>query len=78
MFEENPDAVITGVYYIKLSDAMIMVREKNWITIPNVDPGQLLEAWQTGMDIMMIPIKVLQEMKDEEPSDHSVSDKSDH
>jgi hypothetical protein len=65
--EANPDAVVTGVYYIKCSDAMIMVRNKDWITIPNVDPGQLIEAWQTGMDVMMIPISLLQAMKDEAP-----------
>ena len=65
--EKNPDAVVTGVYYIKCSDAMIMVRNQDWITIPNVDPGQLIEAWQTGMDVMMIPIHVLQAMKDEAP-----------
>jgi hypothetical protein len=65
--EKNPDAVVTGVYYIKCSDAMIMVRNQDWITIPNVDPGQLIEAWQTGMDVMMIPISILQAMKDEAP-----------
>lgn len=65
--EENPDAVVTGVYYIKCSDAMIMVRDQDWITIPNVDPGQLIEAWQTGMDAMIIPIKLLKEMKEEAP-----------
>lgn len=65
--EANPDAVITGVYYIKCSDAMIMVREKDWITIPNVDPGQVIEAWQTGMDIMLIPIEILRQMKEEDP-----------
>ena len=65
--EANPDAVVTGVYYIKCSDAMIMVRNQDWITIPNVDPGQLIEAWQTGMDVMMIPISLLQAMKDEAP-----------
>ena len=65
--EENPGQIITGVYYIKLSDAMIMVRSDNWITIPNVDPGQLIEAWQTGMDIMLIPIDLLKQMKEEEP-----------
>ena len=65
--EKNPDAVVTGVYYIKCSDAMIMVRNKDWITIPNVNPGQLIEAWQTGMDVMMIPISILQAMKDEAP-----------
>lgn len=65
--EENPGCVVTGVYYIKCSDAMIMVRNKDWITIPNVDPGQLIEAWQTGMDAMLIPIDLLRQMKDEEP-----------
>lgn len=65
--EENPGAVVTGVYYIKCSDAMIMVRHNDWITIPNVDPGQLIEAWQTGMDAMLIPIDLLREMKAEAP-----------
>lgn len=65
--EENPDAIVTGVYYIKCSDAMIMVRNGDWITIPNVDPGQLIEAWQTGMDAMLIPISILKEMKEEAP-----------
>ncbi len=65
--EANPDTVVTGVYYIKLSSAMIMVKKDDWITVPNVDPGQLIEAWQTGMDIMLIPISILKRMKDAEP-----------
>lgn len=65
--EKNPNTVVTGVYYIKCSDAMIMVRNGDWITIPNVDPGQLIDAWQTGMDVMLIPIDILKRMKDEEP-----------
>jgi len=65
--EANPNSIVTGVYYIKCSDAMIMVREKDWITIPNVDPGQLIEAWQTGMDVMLIPIEILKQMKEEAP-----------
>jgi len=65
--EQYPDAVITGVYYIKCSDAMIMVREGDWITIPDVAPGQIIEAWQTGMDIMLIPIDILRQMKEEAP-----------
>jgi Methyltransferase domain len=65
--EQNPGSVVVGVYYIKLSDAMIMVRTGDWITVPNVDPGQILEAWQTGMDCMLIPIDLLKEMKEEEP-----------
>jgi hypothetical protein len=65
--EANPGCIVTGVYYIKCSDAMIMVRNGNWITIPNVDPGQLIEAWQTGMDAMLIPIEILRQMKKEAP-----------
>ncbi len=65
--EANPGAVVTGVYYIKLSNAMIMVREGNWISIPNVDPGQVIEAWQTGMDAMLIPIDVLRKLKEQDP-----------
>jgi SAM-dependent methyltransferase len=65
--EKNPGAIVTGVYYIKCSDAMIMVRHNDWITIPNVDPGQLIQAWQTGMDAMLIPIQILKDMKAEAP-----------
>lgn len=65
--EKNPNSIVTGVYYIKCSDAMVMVRDRNWITIPNVDPGQLLEAWMVGMDAMLIPIKLLRDMKQEAP-----------
>ena len=65
--EENPGTVVAGVYYIKLSDAMIMVKKDDWIVIPNVDPGQLIEAHQTGMDCMLIPIEILKSMKEEAP-----------
>lgn len=65
--EENPNSIVVGVYYIKASGAMIMTKTNSWITIPNVDPGQLFEAWQTGMDCMLIPIDLLRQMKEEEP-----------
>jgi hypothetical protein len=65
--EANPNSVVTGVYYIKCSDAMIMTRTDDYIVIPNVDPGQVIEAWQTGMDIMLIPVSILKAMKEEEP-----------
>jgi hypothetical protein len=64
---ENPDAVIVGVYYIKLSDAMIMINDDNKIYVPDVSPGQVFEAWQTGMDCMLIPVKILRKMYEEEP-----------
>lgn len=65
--EAHPRSVVAGVYYIKLSNAMIMVKEQDWISIPNVDPGQLIEAWQTGMDCMLIPVDLLKEMKAQDP-----------
>lgn len=65
--EQNPGAIATGVYYIKASIAMIMVRENNMISVPNVDPGQTIEAWMTGMDCMLIPIELLKQLKNKDP-----------
>lgn len=64
---KNPNAVIAGVYYIKISDAMVMVNKNNTISVPNVDPGQVLDVWQTGMDCMLIPMRILRKMKEKEP-----------
>lgn len=65
--EANPGSIVCGVYYIKLSNAMVMTKEQNWINIPNVDPGQLIEAWMVGMDAMLIPIDILKKLKEEDP-----------
>jgi predicted O-methyltransferase YrrM len=65
--KENPRSIVTGVYYIKCSHAMISAKEDNYIVVPNVDPGQVFEAWQTGMDCMLIPLDLLREMRDKEP-----------
>jgi hypothetical protein len=65
--EANPGSVVAGVYYIKCSHAMISVRDNNFIKVPNVDPGQVFEAWQTGMDIMLIPLDAMREMYAKEP-----------
>jgi hypothetical protein len=65
--EANPGSIVVGVYYIKLGDAMIMTKEKNWIVVPNVDPGQLFPVHMCGMDCMLIPVDVLRRMKEEEP-----------
>jgi len=64
--EKNPGSVVVGVYYLKCSEAMIMVRENDHVKIPNVDPGQIIEAWQTGMDAMLIPVEILKKMKEED------------
>lgn len=65
--EKNPDAIVVGVYYVKLSVPMIMIRKNNHVVPANVDPGQILEAWQTGLDCALIPISILKKLKEEEP-----------
>jgi len=65
--EKNLDAIVVGVYYIKLSSPMIMVKKDNYIVPANVDPGQVYEAWQTGLDAALIPINILKKMKENEP-----------
>lgn len=65
--EKNPNSMVVGVYYIKLSSAMIMVNNNGYITPANVDPGQVYEAWQTGLDAALIPIELLKKMKEDDP-----------
>jgi hypothetical protein len=65
--EANPGHIAAGVYYIKCAHAMISVRKDNHIIVPDVSPGQVFEAWQTGMDCMLIPVETLRRMKDEDP-----------
>ena len=65
--EENPGQIVTGVYYIKCAHAMISVKKDNYIIVPDVSPGQVFEAWQTGMDCMLIPVETLRRMKEEDP-----------
>lgn len=65
--EENPGDIVTGVYYIKCAHAMISVKKDDHIIVPDVSPGQVFEAWQTGMDCMLIPVETLKRMKEEDP-----------
>jgi hypothetical protein len=65
--EQNPDAMVVGVYYIKLSSPMIHVRDGNWIRPANVDPGQVFEGWMSGLDAALIPINLLKQLKDSDP-----------
>lgn len=66
--EKNPDSMVVGVYYIKLSIPMIMVRTPENHVIPaDVSPGQVYEAWQTGLDAALIPIKLLKELYNSDP-----------
>lgn len=65
--EKNPDAMVVGVYYMKLSSPMIMVKKENYIIPADVTPGQVYEAWQTGLDCALIPVKILKAMKEDNP-----------
>ena len=64
--EANPNSMVVGVYYIKLSVPMIMIKKNNYVIPANVDPGQIFEAWQTGLDAALIPVSILKAMKDED------------
>lgn len=65
--EKNPDSMVVGVYYIKLSTPMIHVYDGNHITPANVDPGKIFEAFGSGLDAALIPISLLQKMKEDDP-----------
>ena len=65
--KENPRSCAVGVYYIKTSSPMIMLREGGRIYPADVSRGQTFEVWQAGMDAMLIPISLLREMKEKEP-----------
>lgn len=65
--EKNPGCMVTGVYYVKLSIPMIMVRKGECIVPANVDPGQIIEAYETGLDAALIPISILKALKEEDP-----------
>lgn len=66
--EKNPDAIVIGVYYMKNSSPMIHALTKdNQIIVPNVDPGQVIEACSCGLDCALIPIEILKKIKDDDP-----------
>lgn len=65
--EQNPDSMVTGVYYVKLSIPMIMVKKDEFIVPANVDPGQIIEAYQTGLDAALIPLSIIKALKEEDP-----------
>jgi len=64
--EKNQGAAVSGVYYIKLSSPMVHIKTGTWITPANVDPGQIFEAWSTGLDCVLIPISTIKTIKEVE------------
>lgn len=65
--EKNPDAMVVGVYYIKLSIPMIMIQQDDYIVPADVTPGKVFEAVQTGLDAALIPINLLRKLKEKDP-----------
>jgi hypothetical protein len=65
--EKNPDAMVVGVYYIKLSSPMVMIETGDWIIPANVDPGQVFEIYMSGLDCALIPVSILKKMKEDDP-----------
>lgn len=65
--QENPNSIIVGVYYIKLGDPMVMVKEDDFIIVPNCDRGQLFSVHMCGMDCMLIPTHILKKLKEQDP-----------
>ena len=65
--EKNPDAMVAGVYYIKISSPMVMVKDEKYIYPANVDPGRVFEAFLAGLDAILIRVSILEKMKENEP-----------
>lgn len=66
--EANPDAVVSGVYYFKAGEPMIMANgEDGYRVIPDVSPGKIIEnPILIGIDVMLIPVRILKELKEKE------------
>jgi len=66
--ENNPNSVVSGVYYIKLSSPMVMIKKNNAIIPADVLSGEEIHnVHLIGMDAMLIPIEILKKMKEEDP-----------
>jgi len=65
--EQNPDAMIVGVYYLKASSPMIYIKKNDYIIPADVSPGQLIDTWLSGLDCALIPVKILKDLKAKEP-----------
>lgn len=67
--ENNPDAVISGIYYFKAGGPMIIVRDKESRQhLADVTPGKIIEnPLLIGLDIMLIPVSILKALKEKDP-----------
>lgn len=66
--EAHPGSIVCGVYYIKLSSPMVMLRTDDNHVIPaDVTPGRLIHnVHLIGMDAMLIPLDTLRKLRDPE------------
>ena len=58
-----PNSMIIGVYYIKLSSPMIMIKKDNKIIPADVTPGKVIETYLAGLDCALIPISILKTLQ---------------
>jgi hypothetical protein len=65
--EANPDAMVVGVYYIKLSSPMIHARTGDYIVPADVSPGRVFPIIGCGLDCALIPVQLLQNIKNDDP-----------
>lgn len=65
--EKNPNAMIVGVYYVKCGGPMVDIKDGIHIREANVDPGQVFEVWQAGLDCALIPTSILRYLKEKDP-----------
>lgn len=65
--EENPNAIITGIYYVKFGNVMtsIIDEEERW-KIPDVTPntGLIRNVISTGLGCALIPLDLIRKIKD--------------
>ena len=64
--EKNPGCMIAGVYYVKCGGPMVDVKDGVHIREANVDPGQVYEIWQAGLDCALIPVSILRDLKEKD------------
>jgi len=65
--EANPNSMVVGVYYVKLSSPMIHVKTGDWIVPADVTPGKIIDVYSSGLDCALIPISILIKLKESDP-----------
>ena len=67
--ETSPGSIAVGVYYMKLSNALIMEKVESWLVVADVSPSRKpFPIYTSGMDAMLIPLDILRKIKADEPA----------